>query len=193
MCERGRFDTSQILIATAKASYDLLDAASRQLTTTPAFLADLYTVQLFYHNEVTSDISMVDLARRALDVREAAVGQGQMDEYDPNRANGFMNVGVVMTQDDPRGAIEMHTKALEIRLGSDKYRHQQLHGLALNYLNIGRCWFLVGDLDQAATCFEKCLTIMRAREKEVGKRFALYVLCVDLLSPPCLPVPIAWS
>lgn len=73
----------------------------------------------------------------------------ELDEYHPNRANGYMNVGVGMTQDDPKEAIRMLTAALDIRLGSDKFTAIQIHGLALNYLNIGRAWWMVKAVDEA--------------------------------------------
>lgn len=96
-----------------------------------------------------------------------------MDEYHPNRANGPMNVGVVLAGTDPEGAIELHTQALKIRLGSEKYRAEQIHGLALNYLNLGRCQWMVEKFDEAAECFEHCLCLMREREAQVGKQFIL--------------------
>lgn len=116
---------------------------------------------------------MVEFARKAMDIREEAVAKGLMDPHHPNRANGFMNVGVAMAWDNPKGAIDMHTRALEIRSGSDKYKDCQIHGLALNYLNIGRCWYMVGDLETAASCFEKCLDLMQTRARVVGKSFTL--------------------
>ncbi|KAK3377123.1 P-loop containing nucleoside triphosphate hydrolase protein [Lasiosphaeria ovina] len=180
MCERGRFNVSKGLIATAQTGHDQIVAAKGD-TIPPAFLSDIYTVQQFYHNEATSNISMVEFARKAMDIREAAVEQGLMDPYHPNRANGFMNVGVAMAWDDPRGAIKMHSKALEIRLGSDKYKDGQLHGLALNYLNIGRCWYMVHHLKMAASCFEKCLSLMQSRECEVGKKFVLTAWAMSAL------------
>ncbi|KAK4671657.1 hypothetical protein QC764_0097480 [Podospora pseudoanserina] len=139
-----------------------------------AFLSDLYTVQQFYHTEATSDISMIDLARKALNIREDAVKEGLLDPHHPNRANGFMNVGVAMAWEDPKGAIEMHDRALEIRLHAHSdYKDDQIHGLALNYLNVGRCWLLVDDLKTAASCFEKSLDIIKAREQKLRKQFTL--------------------
>ncbi|KAK4201350.1 hypothetical protein QBC40DRAFT_324492 [Triangularia verruculosa] len=178
MCERGRFEVSKTLIASCQKAHD--EIVSREHThlggrssIPPAFLADLYTVQQFYHTEATSGISMTELARKALSIREDAVKQGLLDPYHPNRANGFMNVGVAMACEDPKGAIKMHNRALEIRLGSEKYKDQQVHGLALNYLNVGRCWLLVGDLMTAASCFEKSLEVIRAREQKLGRQFTL--------------------
>lgn len=171
MCERGRLDVSRGLIETVEDSYSRINPATIPLGL--AFLADIYTVQLLYYTEATSDSSMIELAVKAKDIREEAVRQGHMDEDHPNRANGFMNVGVAMARGDPRGAIDMHLKALTIRTQSIKYKDDQLHGLALNYLNIGRCWLMVHELAKAASRFEDCLSLMEQREREVGKRFPM--------------------
>ena len=137
------------------------------------FLADIYTVQLYYHNEADHGVSLIELAKQAMDIREEAVKQGLMDEYHPNRANGLMNVGVVLALEDPKAAIEMHTKALNIRLGSDKYISQQTLGLALNYLNAGRCWWVTGNLEMSSQCLEMCIQLCKERESQIEKRFSL--------------------
>ena len=140
------------------------------------FLADIYTVQLFYRNETTHGESLVGLATEALQIRERAVESGLMDEFHPNRANGFMNVAVVLAHENPQKAIDLHKIALGIRLGSNAYSQEQVHGIALNYLNIGRCWLMVKNLEEAGICFQKCLLLMLSRESKVGKRFPLYGL-----------------
>jgi tetratricopeptide (TPR) repeat protein len=172
LCERGRFSLSKTLISTIRNDYDSLRKAN--IAVPPEFLADIYTVQLYYHNESDHGISLVELAKQAMNVREEAVKNGLMDENHPNRANGFMNVGVVLALDNPMAAIKMHSKALEIRLGSEKYRSEQIHGLALNYVNLGRCWWVVGELEKASSCFEQGLALWKERETTVGKRFSMY-------------------
>lgn len=137
------------------------------------FLADIYTVQLFYHNEVNEGISLVQLATKAMEIREEAVANGTMDKYHPNRANGHMNIGVVLALEDPRAAIKVHLKALDIRLGSERYKSSQVLGLALNYLNLGRCWWVVGELNKAESCFEKSLNLWNERESQVGEKFSM--------------------
>ncbi|KAK0732132.1 hypothetical protein B0H67DRAFT_474708, partial [Lasiosphaeris hirsuta] len=137
------------------------------------FLADIYTVQLFYHNETTSEESLTNIALEAHRLREEAVRAGQMDPNHPNRANGFMNVGVALAHEDPLLALELHSKALEIRLGSDKYAAEQVHGVALNYLNMGRCCWILHDNAKAAECLGEALRLMKEREDETGKRFPL--------------------
>jgi len=161
---------SEDLISSIYEDYLMLSTGSSAAS--GVFLADVHTVQLFFHNESLQGVSLVELATKAMNIREEAVRNGTMDEYHPNRANGPMNVGVVMALEDPRAAIEYHSRALAIRLGSDKYKLDQIHGLALNYLNIGRCWWIVGELVQAASCFQHSLTILKAREAQVGKRFS---------------------
>ncbi|KAL6825598.1 hypothetical protein J3E69DRAFT_355584 [Trichoderma sp. SZMC 28015] len=145
------------------------------------FLADLYTVQLYYSNETDKGLNLVELATQAMNIRENAVEQGLMDQYHPNRANGPMNVGVVLALEDPEAAIHMHSRALEIRKGSNKYEAEQIYGFALNYLNIGRCWWVVGKLDMAASCFKQCLSLCKRREAEVGKRFSLTAWALSAL------------
>ncbi|XP_044724019.1 tetratricopeptide repeat domain-containing protein [Hirsutella rhossiliensis] len=171
LCERGRFHLSKALISSIHQDYERLTKLGR---VAPAeFLADIYTVQLYYHNETDHQVSLVELATRAMNIRENAVEQSLMDEHHPNRANGFMNMGVVLALEDPKAAIGMHSRALEIRRGSDKYKTEQIHGFALNYLNIGRCWWVVGELEKAASCFEQCLVLWKGREAQVGKKFSL--------------------
>lgn len=138
------------------------------------FLADIYTVQLYYHNETTQGESLIDIARKAHRIREEAVEVGLLCSSHPNRANGFMNLGVVMAHTDPTRAIKLHSAALEIRLGSDKYSNQQIHGLALNYLNLGRCWWMVKNLSEAAVCFQRSMGLMQSREDATRKKFPLY-------------------
>ncbi|TAQ89428.1 hypothetical protein B7494_g2246 [Chlorociboria aeruginascens] len=147
-CERGRFDSSSPLIDTAAAGYE-------------------------HHNETAKVEILIDLATRALDIREAAVKTGLLDCHHPNRANSFMNLGVMVARNDPKKAIQPHQTALSIREEMKKYSQDQLHGLALNFLNIGRCWWMVRELELAAQSFEKCLEILKDREKVVGFRFPL--------------------
>jgi tetratricopeptide (TPR) repeat protein len=173
MGERGRIAAGARLVSSI-----LEDSGSiiRDETCLPAFLADLYTVQLFYLVEsgnpfVVKDTQLSCPARTALAIREAAVVAGTMDPFHPNRANGFMNVGVMMTQSNPYGAVEMHMKALEIRLGSTKYAEDQVHGLALNYLNIGRALWLAKRHEEAVEALDKCIDIIKDRERLTSKRF----------------------
>lgn len=116
-----------------------------------------------------------EMAFTALKIREDAVLAGYLDEYHPNRANGFMNLGVVVANRDAKKAIELHKKALRIRCGSDKYTDIQIHGLSLNYLNIGRCYWMTGDLVKAEQSFENCLAIIERRESICGRKFIMYV------------------
>lgn len=171
LCERGRLKLGEKLIDCVLKDY------YRVITVNPdihsLFFADILTVQLFYRHESTHQRGLKELAEKACAIREAAVNRGILDEFHPNRANGYMNVGVVIAETDPYTAIEMHQKALHIRLGSTAYETEQLHGLALNYLNIGRCWWMVGNLSSAASCFENTLGITKAREAVVGKTFPL--------------------
>jgi tetratricopeptide (TPR) repeat protein len=116
-------------------------------------------------------IDAENMASEALDIREKAVQSGFLDQYHPNRANGFMNLGVVVANRDAQHAIELHQKALDIRCGSSRYTNQQIHGLSLNYLNIGRCFWMVGNLAKAEQSFQNCLDIIKRREEICGYRF----------------------
>lgn len=133
--------------------------------------ADICTVQLFQQNETSQPATLIQLASQALEIREAAVRDGSLDEFHPNRANGFMNLGVMYGRSDPHEAIRLHRIALGIRKGSEKYQKDQIHGLSLNYLNIGRCFWMVGELSEASEAFENCLSILKEREEVLNIRF----------------------
>jgi tetratricopeptide (TPR) repeat protein len=181
LCERGRFVLSKKAISTIHEDYTSLLVSNAAVPR--EFLADIYTVQLYYHNESDHGISLVDLATQAINIREDAVEKGLMKPSHPNRANGLMNLGVVLALEDPRAAIGFHSRALEIRHMSDEYRSVQIHGFALNYLNIGRCWWVLGDLENAALCFEQCLALWKEREIKLGKKFSLWVHHLTLSMP----------
>lgn len=168
LCERGRFDISSELIDSASNAYHSLKSRENEL-----LWADICTVKLFYVNETHHQQTAIALAKEALDIREKAVRDGIFDEDHPNRANGFMNLGVMYAKIDPQEAIRHHIRAIGIRERSSRYKNDQVHGLALNYLNIGRSFWMVGQLDEAAESFEKCLTIIQPREEVCGFRFAL--------------------
>lgn len=135
--------------------------------------ADICTVQLYQQNETSHNSALVELATQAHKIREAAVEAGAFDKHHPNRANGFMNLGVVLGGKDPHEAIRLHEIALSIREGSTQYTQDQIHGLSLNYLNIGRCWWMTGELDKAAQSFERSLAILKEREQDLDVRFPL--------------------
>ncbi|KAF4119669.1 TPR protein [Geosmithia morbida] len=179
LCERGQFNLGKSLVSSicddCGKLYGTIHAAPKTL------LADIYTVQLFYHNEVRHGMNLVELAKKALSLRESAVSEDLMKKYHPNRANGFMNVGVILAAESPRDAILYHKKALEIRLGSEEFASEQTLGLALNYLNIGRCWWIVGELEEAAGCLNESVALFRQRESVAGKRFSLSAMSLQSL------------
>lgn len=106
-------------------------------------------------------------------IREDAVLAGLLDPDHPNRTHSYMNLGVSLTNDDARKAIGFHSTALDIRQRSSKFTKKQMHGLALNYLNIGRCYILVQELDKASDAFTRCLAILDTKERQTGQKFAL--------------------
>jgi tetratricopeptide (TPR) repeat protein len=168
LCERGRFEISSKLIQTAEDVYQTLEGKESD-----PFRADLRTVKLYYANETDHHNSSIDLATEALDIREEAVRTGLLEEDHPNRANGFMNLAVMYAKVDPEKAIELNLAALTIRTKTTRFKAQQIHGLALNHLNLGRSYWCAGRLDEAATSFETCLATIKAREESCGRRFAL--------------------
>ena len=168
LCERGRFDKSSKLIQTAENVYQALEDKENDL-----FRADLRTVKLYYANETDHNNSSIDLATEALDIREEAVRLGLLEEDHPNRANGFMNLAVMYAKVNPEKAVELNITALSIRTKTTRFQDQQIHGLALNYLNLGRSYWCSGRLDEAATAFETCLETIKAREEICRQRFAL--------------------
>ncbi|KAF2489451.1 hypothetical protein BU16DRAFT_598496 [Lophium mytilinum] len=168
LCERGRFEISSKLICTAENTYKSLTCLETNL-----FWADLCTVKLFYVNETDHSSTAIELATEAHEIRETAVENGVLEEDHPNRANGLMNLGVMYTKVQPLKAIELHTSAIAIRQQSTRYRDDQVHGLALNYLNLGRSYWCAGQLDDAADSLEKCLATIKEREEACGYRFVL--------------------
>ena len=140
-------------------------------------MADAYSVQAAMLNEQTEMQAAITLWEKALEIREDPVAAKVLDEDHPNRANSFMNLGVSVAHHDTVKAIQLHQKALEIRRRSAKFANAQVQGLSLNYMNIGRSWLEVGELDKAAAAFEDCIAIIKPKEEETGLRFALYVHC----------------
>ncbi|CAO1597920.1 hypothetical protein XANCAGTX0491_001709 [Xanthoria calcicola] len=170
MFERGRVETSLSLAETAEALYLKANLRDGKL-----LLADIYSVQGAMRLEIMEMEIASDLFQKAMTIREDAVLAGFLDPDHPNRANSYMNLGVNFTNDDARKAIGFHTIALEIRQRSSKFTQEQMQGLALNYLNIGRCYILVQELDKVSDAFASCLAILNTKELQTGQRFALKV------------------
>ena len=147
--ERGQFETSVALAETAEASYSIANLQDMDL-----LLADIYTVQGAVLLEIKGADKASALFEKAMEIREAAVAAGVLDQDHPNRANSYMNHGVSNTNDNASKAIELHNKALSIRQRTPKYAQDQMQGLALNHLNLGRCLILTNRLDEAAEAFD---------------------------------------
>lgn len=135
--------------------------------------ADICTVRQFYEVEVTQANIIVSLAEEALKIRKKAVDSKALEDDHPNLANGFMNLGVALVDKDTWRAVELNTQALAIRNMSPRYSGDQIHGRALNLLNIGRCWWILRDYDAAKKSLEECLEVMRTRERAVGRKLPL--------------------
>ena len=168
MFERGRFEISFSLAKTAETLYNKADFQDRQL-----LLADIYSVQGAMRLELMEMDVASEFFKRAMRIREDAVDAGLLDPDHPNRANSYMNLGVSVGSGDPRRAIGLHQKALDIRERSSKYTNEQMQGLALNLLNLGRSLILVQELDTAAQAFARCLSILDVKERQTGQKFAL--------------------
>lgn len=128
-------------------------------------------VQGAMHIELTHGDEATVLFEKSRDLREGAVTAGMLDPAHPNRANSFMNLGVSVANNDPKKAIQFHQRAIDIREGSSKYTKEQVQTLSLNYLNIGRCWWMVGNLENATESFEKCIAIIEPKEKSSNVSF----------------------
>ena len=137
-------------------------------------LADIYMVQGAMHIELNHDDEATYFFEKSKDLREVAVNTGQLDPAHPNRANSFMNLGVSVANKDPRKAIEFHQRAIDIREGSSKFAKEQVQTLSLNYLNIGRCWWMVGNFENAKESFERCIAIIEPKEKSSNVSFVQY-------------------
>lgn len=159
------------LAKTAEALYPRAGIHDREL-----LLADIYSVQGAMHIELTEMEMASSLFKSAMKIREDAVAAGALDVDHPNRANSYMNLGVSVGHHDTREAIKLHETALEIRLRSSKFEKIQIQILSLNYLNIGRCWWIVGELDKAAKAYDSCLEIIKIKEAETG---LIYAQCVS--------------
>lgn len=168
LCERGNFKISRRLIETAIKCYKSAPIDPHNL-----LWADICTVRQFYENEATQANTMVSLAQEALEIRQKAVESKALENDHPNLANGFMNLGVALVDSDPRRAIELNNQALAIRNMSSRYSEIQIHGRALNLLNIGRCWWILREYNAAEKSLEESLEVMRTRERAVKREFPL--------------------
>ncbi|KAK9857762.1 hypothetical protein MYU51_019987 [Penicillium brevicompactum] len=165
--ERGRFDLSFSVARSAESACNRMDLQDHGL-----LLADLYSLQADMYNEMTQADKAVDLARQSLKIKKAAVKAKVLDKHHPQIANSYMDIGVFIGGTNPRGAIRLHEKAIGIRERSRKYAHQQMQLLSLNYMNIGRCWWMIKDLDKAIVAYQKSLEIIKRLEDVAGATFA---------------------
>ncbi|KAH0558898.1 hypothetical protein GP486_004469 [Trichoglossum hirsutum] len=165
--EREHFVFCIALAETAETAYQSTDLQDEGL-----LLADIYTVQCAIHNETSKAVIATSYAKKAHEIRERAVIAKVLEEDHPNRANSFMNLGVCIANDDIQEALRLHNIAIKIREGSSRFTESQVQGLSLNYLNIGRCRWMVGELEKAAKSFEKSFSIIKVREAITGLRFA---------------------
>lgn len=138
-------------------------------------LADLYSLQSDLHNEMTQASKAVELAKKSLELKKAAVKAKVLDRHHPQIANSYMDIGVFIGGTNPQAAIRLHEKAIRIREQSPKYADQQMQLLSLNYMNLGRCWWMIKELDKATTAYQKSLHIIKRLEDLMGTPFAQYV------------------
>jgi tetratricopeptide (TPR) repeat protein len=138
-------------------------------------LADLYSLQGDMYNELTQADKAVSFARAALKIKEDAVVAKALDKDHPQMANSYMDIGVFIAGQNVHEAIRLHKRAIKIREGSEKYADDQMQLLSLNYMNIGRCWWMVGELDKATNALQRGLEIIRRLEEVTGAPFAQHV------------------
>ncbi|EGC47733.1 conserved hypothetical protein [Histoplasma capsulatum var. duboisii H88] len=165
--ERGRFDLSFSIVGSAELVYNRADLQDHGL-----LLADLYSLQADMYNELSQAEKAVEFAKRSLKIKEQAVADKALDKHHPQLANSYMDIGVFIAGMNPRGAIRLHEKAIVIREGSPKYADDQMQLLSLNYMNIGRCWWMVKELDKATAAYEKSISIIKELEEATGAPFA---------------------
>ncbi|EER38585.1 pfs domain-containing protein [Histoplasma capsulatum H143] len=173
--ERGRFDLSFSIVGSAELVYNRADLQDHGL-----LLADLYSLQADMYNELSQAEKAVEFAKRSLKIKEQAVADKALDKHHPQLANSYMDIGVFIAGMNPRGAIRLHEKAIVIREGSPKYADDQMQLLSLNYMNIGRCWWMVKELDKATAAYEKSISIIKELEEATGAPFAHEYLNVAL-------------
>lgn len=157
-------------MGSAESAYGRADLLDHGL-----LLADLYSLQADMYNELTQADKAVEFAMRSLKIKKKAVAIKVLDKHHPQLANSYIDIGVFIAGTDPRRAIRLHEKAIMIREGSPKYVDDQMQLLSLNYMNIGRCWWMVKELDKATVAYQKSLDIIRALEEVTGAPFAQYV------------------
>ncbi|EGE82161.1 hypothetical protein BDDG_05104 [Blastomyces dermatitidis ATCC 18188] len=165
--ERGRFDLSFSIVGSAESAYNRADLQDHGL-----LLADLYSLQADIHNELTQADKAVEFAKRSLEIKEKAVAAKVLDKHHPQLANSYMDIGVFIAGTNPLGAIRLHERAIAIREGSPKYADDQMQLLSLNYMNIGRCWWMVEEFDKATAAYQKSLDIIKKLEEVTGAPFA---------------------
>ncbi|UKZ66307.1 uncharacterized protein TrAtP1_007482 [Trichoderma atroviride] len=145
--ERGRLDLSSSIVGSADLQSDL-------------------------HNELTQANKAVELAKKSLEIKQAAVKAKVLDRNHPQIANSYMDIGVFIGGANPQAAIRLHEKAIRIREQSPKYADQQMQLLSLNYMNLGRCWWMIKELDKATAAYQKSLHIIKRLEDLMGTPFA---------------------
>lgn len=109
----------------------------------------------------------------ALDIREAAVKEGYLEPDHPQVANSYMNLGVSLANetDKTKEVIQLHQKAIIIREESPKFKDSQAQMWSLNYLNIGRCYWMENDLEEASNALKKSLQIIEENYVPSGPKF----------------------
>lgn len=138
-------------------------------------LADLYSLQSNLCNELNQANKAVELAKKSLKIKTAAVKAKVLDRHHPTIANSYMDIGVFIRVHNPQAAILLHEKAIRIREQSPKYADQQMQLLSLNYMNLGRCWWMIKELDKATAAYQKSLHIIKKLENLMGTHFAQYI------------------
>ncbi|KAK1241228.1 hypothetical protein MKX08_001202 [Trichoderma sp. CBMAI-0020] len=165
--ERGRLDLSSSIVGSAELAYHRADLQDHGL-----LLADLYSLQSDLYNELTQANKAVELAKKSLEIKKAAVKAKVLDRHHPQIANSYMDIGVFIGGANPQAAIRLHEKAIRIREQSPKYADQQMQLLSLNYMNLGRCWWMIKELDKATAAYQKSLHIIKRLEDLMGAPFA---------------------
>ncbi|KLJ06111.1 hypothetical protein EMPG_10448 [Blastomyces silverae] len=165
--ERGQLDPCFSIVRSAESAYNRADLQDHGL-----LRADMCSLQAGLYNELNQAEKAGEFAIESLKIKEKAVAIKVLDKHHPQLANSYSDLAVFIAGNNQRDAIHLHERAIMIREGSPKYADEQMQPLSLNYMNIGRCWWMEKEFDKATAAYQKSLDIIKDLEEVTGATFA---------------------
>ncbi|KAI1764173.1 TPR-like protein [Hypoxylon sp. FL1150] len=155
MVERGLFSDAEPLIMTAQLACPDTEEA---LLTLSAVLFNLAGVR-FECNRIKESL---ELCKRVLEIRERL-----LDPIDPLLGNTLFSIGIVyMEAGYFQESLQSNLRAVKIHEACQKCGKHDGSPTALSYLDLGLCYWKMGELGLASTYVEKGLALF---EKTSGK------------------------